>query len=108
MLPNQYNMDYLQMLRMTGMVNHHILSVPMAKSAKVSVLLFPRNLQIHTLNVQLAGDAWYFGKLYKKPFIGDANRPVEIEDIPRANKLMYATAILGAVMVVGIAVAGTV
>ena len=56
------------------------------------------------LNVQLAGDAWYFGKLYKKPFIGDANRSVEVADIPRANKLMYATAILGVVVVAGIAV----
>lgn len=53
------------------------------------------------LNVQLAGDAWYFGKLYKKPFIGDADRPVEVEDIKRANKLMYATAILGAVVLAG-------
>lgn len=53
------------------------------------------------LNVQLAGDAWYFGKLYKKPFIGDPDRPVEIEDIKRANKLMYATAILGAVVLAG-------
>lgn len=51
------------------------------------------------LNVQLAGDAWYFGKLYKKPFIGDANRPVEMDDIPRANKLMYGTAILGVLLV---------
>lgn len=47
------------------------------------------------LQVQLAGDAWYFGKLYKKPFIGDDIRPVEAEDIPRANRLMYGTAILG-------------
>lgn len=53
------------------------------------------------LNVQLAGDAWYFGKLYKKPFIGEPDRPVEIEDIKRANKLMYATAILGAVVLAG-------
>ena len=51
------------------------------------------------LNVQLAGDAWYFGKLYKKPFIGDANHPVEMDDIPRANKLMYGTAILGVLLV---------
>ena len=46
------------------------------------------------LDIQLAGDAWYFGTLYKKPFIGDANRPVETEDIVRANKLMYAASIL--------------
>lgn len=24
------------------------------------------------LEIQLAGDAYYFGKLYKKPFIGDS------------------------------------
>ncbi len=47
------------------------------------------------LNVQLAGDAWYFGKLYKKPFIGDPLRPVEPEDIGRANTLLYAASGLG-------------
>ena len=46
------------------------------------------------LRVQLAGDAWYFGKLYKKPTIGDDLRPVEYEDIKRANQLLYATALL--------------
>lgn len=46
------------------------------------------------LNVQLAGDAWYFGKLHKKQTIGDAVRPVEAEDIVRANRLMYAAAVL--------------
>lgn len=46
------------------------------------------------LDVCLAGDAWYFGKLYKKPTIGDPIRPVEIEDIPKSNKLLYATAFL--------------
>lgn len=50
------------------------------------------------LNIQLAGDAWYFGKLYEKPTIGDANRPVEIKDIKRANRLLYATAIVAMVI----------
>ena len=36
----------------------------------------------------------YFGKLVKKPFIGDALRPVEYEDIKRANRLLYATSFL--------------
>ena len=44
------------------------------------------------LGVQLAGDAYYFGTLYKKKTIGDALRPVECEDIRRANRLMYASA----------------
>ena len=46
------------------------------------------------LNVRLAGDAWYFGKLFKKPFIGDDIRPVERQDIARACRLEYATALL--------------
>ena len=44
------------------------------------------------LDIRLAGDAWYFGTLYKKKTIGDALRPVECEDIRRANRLMYASA----------------
>lgn len=46
------------------------------------------------LGIRLAGDAYYFGKLYKKEYIGDAVRSVEAEDIPRANLLMYGTAVL--------------
>lgn len=46
------------------------------------------------LEIRLAGDAWYFGQLYKKPYIGDATRPVEIEDIPRAVRLLYGTSFL--------------
>ena len=46
------------------------------------------------LGVRLAGDAWYFGKLYKKPTIGDALRPVGYEDIRRVNRLMYAAVCL--------------
>lgn len=44
------------------------------------------------LSIQLAGDASYFGKIVKKPFIGDALKSVEYEDIKRVNKLMYLTA----------------
>lgn len=46
------------------------------------------------LGIQLAGDAVYFGKTVKKPYIGDADRAVEIRDIVRANKLLYRTAFL--------------
>lgn len=47
------------------------------------------------LGVQLAGDAVYFGKVVKKPTIGDPDRPVVTEDIRRANRLMTLTAVLG-------------
>lgn len=46
------------------------------------------------LHIQLAGNAYYFGKLYEKPTLGDADRPVEHEDIPRAGRLLYGTAVL--------------
>lgn len=46
------------------------------------------------LHVRLAGDAWYFGKLHKKPFIGDDDRPIETTDIRRANRLMYGASVL--------------
>ena len=54
------------------------------------------------LEVQLAGDAVYFGKVVKKPTIGDDIRPVEVEDIKRANHLMYLTSFLGLVFFAGI------
>lgn len=47
------------------------------------------------LNVQLAGNAWYFGKLYEKPTIGDDIRKIGAEDIKSAHRLLYGTAILG-------------
>ena len=47
------------------------------------------------LGVQLAGDAVYFGKLYKKEFIGDSLRPIEPQDIRGGHRvLMYVTAFL--------------
>ena len=46
------------------------------------------------LNVRLAGDAFYFGKLCKEQYIGDNIRPVEKDDIIKANRLMYVTTIL--------------
>ena len=50
------------------------------------------------LDVALAGDAWYFGKLVEKPTIGDPLRPIEPQDIVRANRLLYATASLSLVL----------
>ena len=46
------------------------------------------------LNVQLAGPAYYFGEDYPKPTIGDAVRPIEPEDIRRADRMMYAESLL--------------
>ena len=37
---------------------------------------------------------FYFGKVYKKEFIGDDLRPIDPEDIIKAGRLMYVTALL--------------
>lgn len=54
------------------------------------------------LGIRLAGDAWYFGTLYKKPFIGDDRRPPVPEDIRLACRLLYWTAFLSAALCCGI------
>ncbi|QNU67084.1 cobalamin biosynthesis protein CobD [Ruminiclostridium herbifermentans] len=54
------------------------------------------------LNVLLAGDAYYFGKLVKKQTIGDNNRAIEVKDILITNRLMYVTAISAVVLMCGI------
>lgn len=54
------------------------------------------------LGVRLAGDACYHGVLHKKPYIGDARREIEYEDIPRAGRLLYATAALSLLLFGGI------
>jgi adenosylcobinamide-phosphate synthase len=43
------------------------------------------------LSVRLAGDASYFGKIVKKPFIGDPIREIEADDIKKTCRLMYIT-----------------
>ncbi len=56
------------------------------------------------LEIRLAGDAYYFGKLHKKEYIGDDIRPIENEDIRRANRLMYCTSII--VLIVSVLIRG--
>ena len=56
------------------------------------------------LGVQLAGPAYYFGQYYPKRTIGDALRPIEPEDILRANRMMYAESILALAIGLGLRV----
>lgn len=46
------------------------------------------------LGIRLAGNAYYFGRLVEKPYIGDEGRSIEAEDIKRSCKLMYATELI--------------
>lgn len=56
------------------------------------------------LQVQLAGDAVYFGQLVHKPTIGDDLRPIVPEDIAGAVRLMYGTEVLALVLVIFVTV----
>ena len=56
------------------------------------------------LGVQLAGPAYYFGQYYPKLTIGDALRPIEPEDILRANRMMYVESILALAIGLGLRV----
>ncbi|MBR1444632.1 MAG: cobalamin biosynthesis protein CobD [Firmicutes bacterium] len=46
------------------------------------------------LRIRLAGNAYYFGKLYEKPYIGDGLEKIDDEAIVRANKLMYVASVM--------------
>ena len=51
-----------------------------------------------SLGVQLAGPAWYFGEYYDKPTIGDPDRPIEPEDIRRANRMLHTASVLSLIL----------
>ena len=46
------------------------------------------------LHIRLGGPSVYFGKVVPKPYIGDDDRAVEPDDIPKTNRLMMACAIV--------------
>jgi adenosylcobinamide-phosphate synthase len=54
------------------------------------------------LGVWLGGPNRYHGRWVPKPFIGKGQRAVTADDIPRANDLMWLTALLAAVVAVGV------
>ena len=58
------------------------------------------------LYMLIGGAAYYFGEYYPKPTIGDALRPIEPEDIRRANKMMYAESLLA--LLLGLAIRGVI
>lgn len=46
------------------------------------------------LGIKLAGNAYYFGKLHEKPYIGDEKREITAEDIVNSHYLLYVTGFL--------------
>lgn len=54
------------------------------------------------LRIQLAGNAYYFGKLVEKAYIGDPIKYIDVEDIRKACKLMFLTEFLAMILMLGI------
>ncbi len=54
------------------------------------------------LSIQLAGPASYHGIVEDKKFIGDALRTIEIDDIKRANRLLYVSSFFCEIIFSGI------
>ena len=52
------------------------------------------------LGIQLGGPADYFGVRHEKPYIGEAKRAADAEDIPKVCRMEMAGSILGAVVFV--------
>ena len=46
------------------------------------------------LHIRLGGNSYYFGKLVEKASIGDDDRPIEINDIRQANRLLFGTSFI--------------
>lgn len=57
------------------------------------------------LGVELLGDAVYFGKIHHKETIGDKTRLIEVEDIARANRLLYGTVLISLLIFSGLTIA---
>ena len=56
------------------------------------------------LGVGLAGDAYYFGTLYKKKTIGDAKQPIQFGHIKDANRMLYGMSFLAVVSMAAVRV----
>lgn len=55
----------------------------------------PEAAMAGALRVQLGGDNYYFGKLVKKPTIGDKIKEIEINDVNKTVKVLYLSSFIG-------------
>lgn len=68
------------------------------KNHKSPNCAYPEGAVAGALGVQLGGTNIYFGQAVYKPTIGDKVREIEIEDIVKTNKIMYATSLTSMVI----------
>ncbi len=65
----------------------------------------PESAWAGALDIQLGGDAYYFGEKYEKATLGDPIEMPEARDIKKAVALMYATSAICLLLFVGFSIA---
>ncbi len=63
---------------------------------------WPESAFAGALDIQLGGQASYFGKKEMKPTMGDSNREVDYQMIRKAVRLMYNASFVGLLILSGI------
>lgn len=58
----------------------------------------PESAVAGALDIRLGGANYYFGKLVKKPEIGDPLKKITLKDVDLANKILYLTSFLGVIV----------
>lgn len=76
------------------------------KNHKSPNAAYPEGAVAGLLNIQLGGDGLYFGKLVRKPTIGDGIRMVSREDIKRTIEIMYRSEILLLTLYIAVTILG--
>ena len=74
------------------------ISIRDRKNHKSPNCAYPEGAVAGALGIQLGGTNIYFGKAVYKPTIGDKHREIEVDDIVKTNKIMYATSIISIVV----------
>ena len=69
------------------------ISIRDRKNHKSPNCAFSEGAVAGALGIQLGGTNIYFGETVYKPTIGDKTREIEVQDIARTNKILYATSL---------------
>ena len=69
------------------------ISIRDRKNHKSPNCAYPEGAVAGALGIQLGGTNVYFGETVYKPTIGDKTREIEVQDIARTNKILYATSL---------------
>lgn len=86
-------------------VNSFKISIRDRKNHKSPNCAFSEGAVAGGLGIQLGGTNTYFGEKVYKPTIGDKKREIEIEDIKRTNKILYATSLTSMIVFTAIYIA---